>query len=78
MERLALVAALVLLFSSSVAAQAPAEENSSGSPLDMLLSINPWILIAAGIILFLAANLAKYVAIALVILGIASLIVSAI
>ena len=77
MDRPHLIAVLVLLLAASVSAQTTGTEaQTSQSGLDMLLSINPLILIVAGIILFLAAGLAKYVAIALVLIGVVSLIIS--
>ncbi len=74
----ALVAVLVLLLATTAVAQEG--EGSNGGALDsatnFILGVNPVILIIAGIVLFFASNLAKLIAIALVLIGIASLVVS--
>jgi hypothetical protein len=69
------MALMVLLLISSACAEAEEASQAQGA-VDFILSLNPVILLIAGIILFLASGLAKVIAIILILLGAASLILS--
>jgi hypothetical protein len=66
---------LMMLFVSLAVAETT-EDNGSRSTVDFILSLNPFILIIAGILLFFAANLAKFIGIALALIGVVSLVLS--
>jgi hypothetical protein len=68
--------ALILLFTLLMVTSAVAQEHQAESAVDWVLSLNPLILIIAGIVLFFASGLAKIIAILLVLVGAASLILS--
>ena len=71
---------MVLLAVSVVADELPAQESSDAgsNALSFISGLNPIILIVAGIILFFASHLAKFIAIILIIVGILSLLLSVI
>ncbi len=75
----ALVAVVVLVLAASASAQPQTGEKGTAETVkDLILGINPIILLAAGILLFLASNLAKLIAVLLIIIGLAGLILSVI
>lgn len=73
-SRLVLVVILLQMLLPAVFAQESAAD--SGDVVDFVLSLNPFVLIAAGVLLILASGLARIIAVMLVIVGLASLILS--
>ncbi len=73
-----LVAVMVLLLAATVLAQGVGQNETPDSTTDFIMDINPVVLIIAGVVLFFASNLAKLIAIVLILVGIASLIISSI
>ncbi len=69
----ALIAVMVLLLATSVAAEAG--QSSMNDAKNFLSSVNPLILIVAGILLVLASSLAKFIGILLLIVGAVALVV---
>ena len=69
----ALVAVMVLLLATSVAAETA--QSGMADAKNFLSSVNPLILIVAGVLLFLASSLAKIIGILLLIVGVIALIV---
>jgi|GEM_PF-6414735 len=72
----AFIAVMVLLLATTAMAQEESQGGTLDSVTSFIIGINPLILIIAGIVLFFASNLAKLIAIVLILVGAASLIVS--
>jgi hypothetical protein len=68
-----IVLALVVLLLPIASAQ---DAENGSNALDFIRDLNPLFLIIAGILLFFASHLAKFIAIILVIIGIAGLLIS--
>jgi len=68
-----LIGVLVLLLATSAVAQGNGQASSSLT--SFLATLNPIVLIAAGVILFFAQKLAKLIAIVLIVLGLILLII---
>jgi len=73
--RVSLLAVMVLLLSASVSAEAASQVAVSDAKL-FLMSINPILFLVAGVILIIASSMAKYIGIALLLIGIASLVIT--
>jgi hypothetical protein len=69
----ALIIVLIILLSTSVAAETTPVDSLKDIK-DFVLGMNPIILVIAGLVLYFASNLAKLVAIILILVGAASLI----
>ena len=72
----ALIAVMVLLLATTAMAQEEGQGGTLDSATSFIMGINPLVLIIAGVVLFFASNLAKLIAIVLVLVGAVSLIVS--
>lgn len=70
-----LLAVMVLLLSASVSA-APTPQAAVSEAKLFLMNINPLLFLVAGVLLIIASTLAKYIGIALILIGIASLVVA--
>lgn len=73
--RASLLAVMVLLLSASVSAASTSQVAVSDAKL-FLMSINPLLFLVAGVILIIASSMAKYIGIALILIGIASFVVT--
>ncbi len=70
-------AVLVLFLAVSAAAAEPAQQQSAMSQIKGFFStVNPFVLIAAGVLLFVASGLAKLIGVILLVIGVVWAIVS--
>ena len=69
-------AVLVLLLIASASAAEPGQQSITSQIKGFFATVNPFLLIAAGVLLFIASNLAKMIGIRLLVVGVVWALVS--